>query len=47
LAVGLFFLLILGWLILIPFRILGFTIEAIFKIIGGILMLPFRIIRAF
>ncbi len=45
LAIGLFFLLIFGWLILLPFKILGFTIEVIFKIIGGILLFPFRIIQ--
>jgi len=32
------------WLILLPFRIAGFTIEAVFKVIGIILTLPFRIL---
>jgi hypothetical protein len=32
------------WLILLPFRIVGFTIEALFKVISTILTLPFRII---
>lgn len=45
-AIGLFFLFILAWLILLPFRIIGFTLEVIFKIVGGILMLPFKIIKA-
>lgn len=34
------------WLILLPFRILGFTIEAVFKFIGAVLMLPFRLVKA-
>ncbi|RAV99435.1 hypothetical protein DQQ10_19645 [Pseudochryseolinea flava] len=33
------------WLILLPFRIIGFTVEAVFKLIGEILMLPFRIVK--
>jgi hypothetical protein len=46
LAIGLFFLFIFAWIILIPFKILGFTLSIIFKIVGGILLLPFKIIRA-
>ena len=45
-ALALFFLFIIAWVILLPFRILGFTIELIFKIVGGIIMLPFRLIRS-
>ena len=45
LALVLLFLLPLIWLILLPFRILGFTIEAVFKLIGAIITLPFRIVR--
>jgi len=44
LAVGIFFLLIFFWLILLPFQILGFTLALIFKIIAGILMLPFKLL---
>lgn len=44
LALVLIFLLPLLWLILLPFRVLGFTIEIVFKIVGSILMLPFRIL---
>ncbi|MCK5702876.1 MAG: hypothetical protein KAI29_17055, partial [Cyclobacteriaceae bacterium] len=44
LAIVLFFLFIFAWIILLPFRILGFTIEVIFKIVGGILLFPFRVI---
>ena len=32
------------WLILLPFRIVGFTLEMVIKFIGAILTLPFRII---
>ena len=34
------------WLLLLPFRIVGFTLEVIFKFIGAILLFPFRIVRA-
>lgn len=36
----------LVWLILLPFRIIGFTLEAVFKLIGAILLLPFRLVKA-
>jgi hypothetical protein len=32
------------WLVLLPFRIVGFTIEAVFKFIGAVLMFPFRML---
>jgi hypothetical protein len=34
------------WLILLPFKIIGFTLELVFKIISGILLFPFKIIGA-
>jgi hypothetical protein len=34
----------IAWLILLPFRIIGFTIEAVFKFVTSLLMLPFRLI---
>lgn len=34
----------LVWLFLLPFRIVGFTIEAVIKFIAAMLMLPFRIL---
>jgi hypothetical protein len=46
LALAALFLLPLIWLILLPFRILGFTIELVFKVIGAILLFPFRVVRA-
>jgi hypothetical protein len=46
LAIGVFFLFIFFWIILIPFQIIGFTLAVIFKIVGGILLFPFRVIRS-
>jgi hypothetical protein len=34
------------WLILLPFRIIGFTLEVIFKFIGAVLLFPFRVVKA-
>jgi hypothetical protein len=31
---------------LLPFRIIGFTLEVVFKFIGAVLMLPFKIVKA-
>ena len=36
----------LVWLILLPFRIVGFTLEAVFKLVGAILLFPFRLAKA-
>jgi hypothetical protein len=44
LALLLLILFPLVWLLLLPFRIVGFTIEAIFKLVGSIFMLPFRLL---
>jgi len=33
------------WLLLLPFRILGFTLSAIFEAIGAIIMFPFRLLK--
>jgi hypothetical protein len=46
LALVLIFLLPLIWLILLPFRIIGFTLEVVFKLISAILLFPFRIVKA-
>ena len=43
LALILIFLLPIIWLILLPFKIVGFTLEVVFKLISGILLFPFRI----
>ena len=34
------------WLILLPFRILGFTIDVVFKLIGAILLFPFKLVKS-
>ena len=34
------------WLILLPFRILGFAVDGVFELIRGLFMLPGRILRA-
>jgi hypothetical protein len=46
LAIVLIFLFPLVWLILLPFRIVGFTLEVVFKFIGAVLTFPFRVIKA-
>lgn len=33
----------LVWLILLPFRIVGLTLDLVFKLVGAILMFPFRV----
>lgn len=32
------------WLILLPFRIVGLTIDLLFKLVSAILLLPFRLL---
>lgn len=34
------------WLLLLPFRIVGFTLEVVLKLVGGIILLPFKLIKA-
>lgn len=34
----------LVWLVLLPFRIVGLTLEVVIKFIGAVLMFPFRIL---
>jgi hypothetical protein len=46
LALAMIFLLPIVWLILLPFRIVGFTLEVVFKFIGAILLFPFRLVKA-
>jgi hypothetical protein len=38
------FLLPLLWLILLPFKIVGLTIDLVFKIISGLVLFPFRLV---
>ena len=44
LALLMLFLLPLVWLLLLPFRIVGFTLDLVFRLISGILLFPFRIL---
>jgi len=46
LAIMLIFLLPIIWLILLPFRLIGFTLDVVFKFIGAVLMFPFKIMKA-
>lgn len=34
------------WLLALPFRLLGITVEAVYKLIRELLMLPFRVVRS-
>ena len=45
LALILIFALPVLWLLLLPFRIVGFTLEVVFKLISSILMLPFKLLK--
>jgi len=36
----------LVWLILLPFRIVGLSLDLIFRFIGAVLMFPFRIMKS-
>lgn len=44
LALLLFFLFPLIWLILLPFKIVGLTLEVLFSFIKAILLFPFRLL---
>ncbi len=46
LALIMIFLFPLVWLLLLPFRIVGFTLEVVFSIIKGILLFPFKLVKA-
>jgi len=46
LAVALVILYPLIWLILLPFRILGFAVEGVLQLILGIFTLPGRLLRS-
>lgn len=44
LALLMVFLFPLVWLILLPFKIVGLTIDLVFKVISAILLFPFRVL---
>jgi hypothetical protein len=46
LALIMIFLFPIVWLLLIPFRIVGFTLDLLFSIIKGILLFPFKLVKA-
>ncbi len=35
----------LVWLILLPFRLLGLTVDAVFELLKAMLLLPVRVLR--
>ena len=35
----------LVWLLLLPFRLIGITVDAVFRLLHAILMLPARVLR--
>ena len=45
LALALIILYPIVWLLALPFRLIGITVEALFKFIRELLMLPFRVVR--
>ena len=45
-ALVMLFLFPLVWLLLLPFRIVGFTLDVVFSIIKGILLFPFKLVKA-
>jgi hypothetical protein len=36
----------LVWLLLLPFRIVGFTLEVVFSLIKAVLLFPFKLVKA-
>ncbi|MGC1244104.1 MAG: hypothetical protein WA874_21110 [Chryseosolibacter sp.] len=44
LALIMLFLFPLVWLILLPFKIVGLTLDLVFKLVSGILLFPFRLL---
>ncbi|MDH5609511.1 MAG: hypothetical protein OEY56_08525 [Cyclobacteriaceae bacterium] len=44
-AILLLLILPLIWLVLLPFRILGFTLEFIFRLIHSLFLFPFRVVK--
>jgi hypothetical protein len=33
------------WLVLLPFRLVGITVDAVFKLLGAVLTLPARVLK--
>ena len=36
----------LVWLVLLPFRVMGFAVEGVFSLLRAVLLLPLRVVRA-
>ncbi len=34
------------WLLLLPFRLLGFAVEGVLELVGALFMLPARVLRS-
>lgn len=45
LAIGVLILYPFIWLLLLPFRILGFAVEVVFEVLKAIILFPFRILK--
>jgi len=45
-ALIMLFLFPLIWLVLLPFRIVGFTLEVVFSVIKAVLLFPFKLVKA-
>jgi hypothetical protein len=46
LALAALFLYPLVWLFLLPFRLIGITVEGVLQLVSGIILLPARLLRA-
>lgn len=46
LAIAAFFLFPLFWLLLLPFRIVGLSLDIVFSLIKSIILFPFKLLRA-
>ncbi len=44
-ALIMLFLFPLIWLILLPFKVVGLTIELVFKLVSAVLLFPFRMLQ--
>ena len=45
LAIAVLFLYPVIWILLLPFRLIGITVDAVFDLLGAILKLPAKILR--
>lgn len=46
LALAFIFLFPIIWILLLPFRIVGFTVGAIFRLVEALITLPFRMMKS-